>query len=241
MSTTTTSTSRATHYDLNLPPNPLDEFSAEERRAHEQTLNTPNRTAVGPFRRGGIREYPWNKLDSQNRDTWWKYRDDVSVWESADAQYKIGMVSAFGLQLGMNDLLIQKAIIRLMEIDVPRLGLNLEEVAFCVCGVVVNENAKERYRDEGEKPFRDEKEPLYNPYRKDENNPEEYVQLANRIIERFERASMKRIRSCWQKLSQSGVPERKAQHWRPAVKNDPFVPLHPPAVRQHFTDEELRA
>ncbi|MGB9987246.1 hypothetical protein [Salarchaeum japonicum] len=165
----------------------------------------------------------------------------MTQWQSYDAQYKIGMVSAFGLQLGMSNLLIQKSINCLMEIDVPKLGLNLEEVAFCVCGVVVNENAEERYRDDGEKPFRDEKEPLYNPYRKDENNPEEYVQLANRIIERFERASMKRIRSCWQKLTQTDPPERKAQHWRPAVKNDPLVPLNPPAVRQHFTDDELRA
>lgn len=231
MSATTASNSGASRYDLNLPPNPLDDFTAEERRAHEQTLNTPNRTAVGPFKERETRDYPWNKLDSHNRDTWWKFRDDVSVWQSADAQYKIGTVSAFGLQLGMNDFLIQKAINELMEIDVPELGLNLEEVAFCVCGVVVNRNAEERYSDA----------PLYHPQRNDENNPEVFVQLANRIIERFERASMKRIRSCWQKLTQNGPPKRKAQHWRPIVRNEALVPLSPPVGRNHFTEDELRA
>lgn len=147
----------------------------------------------------------------------------------AKRRYKIGTVFAFGLQLGMSKFLIQKAINWLMVIDVPKLGLNLEEVAFCVCGVVVNQNAEERYSDD----------PLYNPHRNDENNPETFVQLVNRIIERFERASMTRIQSCWGKLTQSELPERKAQHWRQTVEEEALVPLLPPETRRHFTAKEL--
>jgi len=232
MSVTTTSESGEPSYDLNLPPNPLDNFSADERRAHERTLNTPNQTAVGPQYPGGRRRSPWYRLDRHNRDTWWKHREDVKQSRSYDAQYKIGAVSAFGLQLGMSDFLIQKAINVLMEIDLRRLGLNLEEVAFCVCGIVVNRNAEERYKATS-------KSPIYHPQRSDENNPEAYVRLANRIIEVFERASMKRIRSCWQKLTQTDIPKRENQDWRPIVSNEALVPLSPSVVCTQFTEEQV--
>lgn len=164
---------------------------AEEQAARETTLSIGNATTVGPFENGHQPD-KYDRLDKHNRDNFWEYREDVSVSQSGDIQFKRKALLAFAHQLSLSPLQRQVALDRFLELDLPRCGHRTEIVVFCTCAVVLNEDAEKYFGEE--KP--------YYPTRNPENNHSSFAMLQAKLIERWGAITESRILSVYQKVRQ---------------------------------------
>lgn len=160
-----------------------------------------------------------NRMRRHNRDIWWAYRDDVYLSESLDNQYKRGVIGSFVVRLGLSDLLAQRAFEWFMRLDLRRMGLRIEMVAFAICISVVNKQA-DRYRDSGR---------AYDPQHSNVNKKEDFRDLQDNLIKRYDTVSTSQITSVIQKLEQGNPPTRPKKKWKHFVINESFAPLHAPS------------
>lgn len=207
-----------------------DEPTEEElQKAREKTLDLGNRTEIHyradevPKRRTHSKKADHQKekyyrLDQHNRDNIWKWRTDVNVQGSQDFQFNRYTILAIGSQLGLSDLERQKAFEKLFALDLQRMGLRMEGVAFCVCALVSNQDSTERYEN-GDR--------IYHPQRNDENNPPAFVELQNHLIDSFGTISKKSIQSIFQKLEQENVPIKDKKEDQDLLENSAIVDRHP--------------
>lgn len=169
---------------------------AEEQAARDKSLAKGNVTAVGWFN-DEERTAKYDRLDCHNRDNYWKNRIDVEISESADTQFKQKALLALANHVELSSTQRQLALDRFLKLDLPKCGHRMELVAFCVCAIVLNEDA-EGYFGEG-KP--------YYPTRTPENNHSAFVTLQTRLIERWGAITESRILSVYQKVRQGSLPK----------------------------------
>jgi hypothetical protein len=143
----------------------------------------------------------------------------VELSGSLDNQYKRGVIGSFVVRLGLSDLLAQRAFEWFMRLDLQRMGLRSEMVAFAICISVVNEQA-DRYGDSGR---------AYDPQHSNVDKKEDFRDLQDDLIERFETVSTAQITSVIQKIEQGIPPTRPEEKWKHFVKNEAFTPLLAPS------------
>jgi hypothetical protein len=160
-----------------------------------------------------------HRMRKHNRDIWWAYRDDVALSESLDNQYKRGVIGSFVTHLGLSDLLAQRAFEWFMRLDLQRMGLRIEMVAFAICISVVNEQA-DRYGDSGR---------AYDPQHSNVDKKEDFRDLQDDLISRYKTVSTAQITSAIQKIEQGNPPTRPKRKWKHFVKNESFTSLHAPS------------
>lgn len=218
------------------PPNPFTDWGHDEHDTSvptdEATLAMGNRTdfyAKSP--ESGVSYNPsgdastadsaglLHRMRRHNRDIWWAYRADVHLSESLDNQYKRGVIGSFVVRLGLSDLLAQRAFEWFMRLDLQRIGLRIEMVAFAICISVVNEQA-DRYGDSGR---------AYDPQHSNVDKKEDFRDLQNDLIERYETVSTAQITSVIQKIEQGTPPTRPEAKWKHFVKNEAFTSLLAPS------------
>lgn len=168
---------------------------AEKKKAREKTLEIGNKTSVGQYS-DDERTAKYDRLDKHNRDNYWGYRNDVSISQSTDIQFKRNALLAFAHQLSLTPLQRQVALNQLLSLDLPRCGHRTEVIVFCVCAGVVNDDAESYFCTE--KP--------YYPTRKPDNNHSAFATLQAQLIERWERITESRILSVYQKVRQQSLP-----------------------------------
>lgn len=189
---------------------------AEEQTARNESLALGNVTSVGrPDDAERTRYY--DRLDSHNRDNFWKYRTDSEISQSADTQFKRKTLLAFAHQVSLSPLQRQVALNRFLELDLPRSGHRTEVVAFCVCAVVLNEDAEDYFG---------KRKPYY-PTRNPENNHSEFATLQTRLIERWGAVTESRILSVYQKVRQESLPTSNGGVSRQARIEAPEVQQRP--------------
>ncbi|MDB9233344.1 hypothetical protein PN409_05330 [Halorubrum ezzemoulense] len=159
----------------------------------------------------------YETLDQHNRDNFWKYREDVDVAKDYDRQLKLKSTLGIASQLGLSDLQKQIAVDRLFEIDGRRFGERTETVAFCLCAIVVNEEAEKR--DDGEK--------AYHPARNDANNDRRFVRVQNQLVESFGPITKSRLHSIYAKLQQGEPPRRDDDETHDFVRANSVVQRRP--------------
>ena len=188
-----------------IPRNERPPTEQEEARARERSLNVGNETEIGydaEVNHYDARAVPeavkerYERLDRHNRDNHWEYREDVDVASSYDRQLKLKSTLAIASQLGLSPYQKQVVVDRMFEIDGQRFGQQTEVVAFCLCAVVVNEEAE--CRRDTEKP--------YHPARNDENNEQEFVRIQNQLIDAFGAITKTRLQSVYGKVTQGNPP-----------------------------------
>jgi hypothetical protein len=111
-------------------------------------------------------------------------------------QFKRGALLAFANQVSLSPLQRQVALDRFFDLDLPRCGLRTELIAFCVCAVVLNEDATGYFNEEL---------PYY-PTRNQEDNHSELAVLQERLIERWGAITESQIHSAYQKVRQQSLP-----------------------------------
>ncbi len=232
--TASDSTTSHSASSLWVPPNerPSTPTEAEEARARKRTLNTSNETAIGYdqetdfYRPSSIsynkREH-YKKLDQHNRDNYWKNRDDVEVGQDCDRQLKLKTTLGIASQLGLSDFHTQVVVGRLFEIDGRRFGQRTEAVAFCLCAIVLNEDAENRY----------ENEKVYHPSRSDSNNAHEFIRVRDQLVDSFGSITESRLHSVYAKLTQGDPPQRADDETRQFVTANSTVQRHPSFTPNH--------
>jgi hypothetical protein len=192
VSSTTNVATKFTDWHTTLDPKPTQ---AEEKAARETTLAMGNVTSVGSPD-NGERSDKHDRLDSHNRDNQWKYRVDVDVANSVDTQFKRKTLLAFAHQVSLSPLQRQMALDRFLALDLPRCGLQMELVAFCVCAVILNEDAKSYFN---------KKIPYY-PTKKPSDNHPEFAALQTRLIDQWGTITKSQITSAYEKIRQGSLP-----------------------------------
>lgn len=170
----------------------------------------------------------YERLDSHNRDTWWEYRADAETWRNLDNPFKQHVIDAFGLQLGMNSYQKQQAFTWLMKLDLPRMGVNSELIAFVICAIVTNKSA-ESYGDDN----------IYHPQRAPRNNDPHFQQLEDVLIRRFSRITKSAITSVYNKLTNGDPPTRPPSDWRIFVNDVPFISKVSNKPRSNLLNSEI--
>jgi hypothetical protein len=209
------------------PPEERPPTEAEEARARQQSLEANNETEIGYDHKTDFfnpswlsyedREY-YKKLDSHNRDNYWKNRVDVDdVGQDADRQLKLKTTLGIASQLSLSDFQTQLVLDRIFRIDGQRFGQRTEAVAFCLCVVVVNEGAGERYGDDN----------VYHPARSDSNNDEEFVRVRDQLIETFGPITESRLYSIHGKLTQGNPPETNNEDTQRFASSNSTIQRHP--------------
>lgn len=192
VSSTTNTATEFTDWHTTLDP---ELTRAEEKAARKTTLAMGNVTSVGPYD-NGERSDKHDRLDSHNRDNHWKYRVDVDVANSVDTQFKRKALLAFAHQVSLSPLQRQIALDRFLAFNLPRCGLQTELVAFCVCAVVLNEDAKGYFNEDV---------PYY-PSKKPSDNHTEFAALQARLIDQWGTITESQILSAYQKVRQESLP-----------------------------------
>ena len=122
--------------------------------------------------------------------------------------FNIYVCKALCSQLAMTELQQCLVIKRLLKIDGRRFGHQMEAVIFCLCGIVVNEDAENRYNYSGLS--------RYHPAAKDENNDEMFVNLQQRLVDAFDSITERRLHSIYAKLAANAEPTLDDQrHQKP--------------------------
>lgn len=174
-------------------------------RARNRTLSAGNATEIGydsqtrwynPANVPVEKRERYETLDQHNRDNYWKYREDVNVARDCDRQLKLNSTLGIASQLGLSDLHKQIVLDRLFEIDGRRFGERTEAVAFCLCAIVVNEEAEEQVNVEK----------AYHPARDDSNNDQRFVSVQNQLVDSFGPITESRLHSIYVKLKQGDPP-----------------------------------
>lgn len=161
------------------------------------------------------------RLDSHNRDNWWKYRKDSAVSKSADNGFKIGLIFAFASELGLNSFQKQRTLRRLFQLDLRRGTGGTEVNGFLLCALVANEDAK-RY----------DSEKLYHPQRSPDKNDDSFQKLEDALRDRFPRVTKSALTKVFNKLSQGSPPTRAPERWKRIVKRNSEIPQNPSFVTE---------
>lgn len=193
-----------------VPPEERPPTEAQEAQARKQSLEEGNRTEIAYDSEGKVydprqlsyrQRQRYAKLDKHNRDNHWKNRDDIDdIGGDYDRQLKLKTTQGIASQLGLSKFHTQVVVDRIFEIDGQRFGQRNEAVAFCLCAVVVNEDARDRY----------DSEKVYHPARGDANNDSQYVRMETELIEAFDPITKSRLQSIYSKLTQ-GTPPTKVE------------------------------
>jgi hypothetical protein len=208
------------------PPEERPPTEAEEARARKRSLETDNETEVGydhktdffnPSRLSYEKREHYKKLDRHNRDNHWEYREDVDVGQDCDQQLKLKTALGLASQLSLSDFQTQLVLDRLFQIDGRRFGQRTEAVVFCLCAIVVNEEAGERYGDGN----------VYHPARSDSNNDDEFVRVRDQLTETFGPITESRLYSIHGKLTQGNPPETNNEDTQQFASSNSTVQRHP--------------
>lgn len=195
----------------------------QERKARKRTLEMGNETEIHyPKAPDGQEDY-YERLDLHNRDCYWKFRDEVDVSRDCDNQYKSHVLHSLAGELGLSRFQREKAMRRLFELNLPRFGMRTDVIAFCLCGIILKEEANERYGDDAP----------YNPHRASENNPDSFVRIESRLIEADGPTTKKYIQKVWGKLQYGVPPTRSDADWKPFVQSESRVQPHPSYQPDH--------
>lgn len=208
------------------PPEERSPTEAEEARARRLSLDANNETIIGYdqgtefFNPSELtykeREY-YKKLDRHNRDNHWEYRVDVDVGQDSDRQLKLKTTLGLASQLSLSDFHKQVVLDRLFRIDGRRFGQRTEAVAFCLCAIVLNEDATERYGDSN----------VYHPAGSNETNDDEFVRVEQQLIDAFGPITESRLHSIYAKLTQGEPPQTDNEETRQFVSSNNTCQLRP--------------
>jgi hypothetical protein len=158
----------------------------------------------------------FERLDQHNRDNYWKFREDVNVARDYDRQLKLKSTLGIASQLGLSDFHTQVVIDQLFEIDGQRFGERNEAVAFCLCAIVVNEEAEQTGAGK-----------VYHPARNDSNNDQRFVRVQNQLVDCFDRITKSRLQGVYAKLKQGEPPLRDDDETRKFVRSNSVVQRRP--------------
>lgn len=165
----------------------------------------------------------YERLDLHNRDCWWWFREDVNVPKSADISYKRTLMAAISGEVEINRYQQHSAFEWLMKLDLTKTGLTVPLYAFCICALVANTEAVARG-----------KEKIYHPQRAAENNDRDFQRLEDSLRSAHPRITKKTLTSVYNKLGQGSPETRANSEWKPIVRQEPFTPLRPSDVPNHF-------
>lgn len=200
---------------------------SEEAEARNQTLELGNETSVGYKKESSNYDpeklpnhrYDWyKKLDQHNRDNYWKYRDDVQIGRDYDRQQKLKTTLGIASQLSLSELQKQIVVDRLFRLQLNRFGHRIEAVAFCLGAIVVNEEAKQRYKD-GKN--------VYHPCQKDEDKGQDFLRVEIQLLETYGSLTKSRLVSVYNKLLQGDPPKRESKEMERFVANNTEFQSHP--------------
>ncbi len=211
-SKTTTPSSFVDWRTLN-EPGPSKE---DEQKARERTLEIGNRTEIHWRKEGVKNKADYKRLDHHNRDCHWEYRDDVDVYRDVDNQFKRESLLALAGQLGLCSIQRRMALDRLFSLDLQKFGMRSDVVAFCICGLVLKQEA-EQYGDATP----------YHPARSSENNPPPFARVESELIGAQGRTTKNYIQKVWGKLTQGNPPTRSDDEWKPFVRSHSDIQNHP--------------
>jgi hypothetical protein len=152
----------------------------------------------------------FRRLDNHNRDVHWKNRTDVNISRSLIFQYKRTLALAITGKLGLSSFLKQKVLRNLLQIDLQRLGMRTEVVAFCLAAQVLNDEVNDRYG----------KDAVYHPQRNSENNDERFAKLHAELIDSAGIVSESYIQSAYAKLNQGDPDTRPESNWKHLLEED---------------------
>ncbi len=192
-----------------VPPEERPPTEAEQRAARERTLQRGNETEIDWKKAPPEQRQRYKCLDNHNRDCVWQYRDEINIPERTDNQHKRHSFLAIANALELTPLQRQKALQRLFRLNLPLFGMRTDVVSFCLCGLVVNQDAEQRYGVE--------KKP-YNPARNPENNPPAFASVESELIKAPGRTTKEYIQKVWGKLDQGTPPTQSEQTWKPFVE-----------------------
>lgn len=208
------------------PPSERPPTEAEEAHARRDSLDANHETIIGyddkteSFYPSSLsyeeREY-YKKLDRHNRDNHWEYRVDVNVGQDCDRQLKLKTTLGIASQLSLSDFHTQLVLDRLFQIDGRRFGQRTEAVAFCLCAIVLNEDATERYDASN----------VYHPARSDSKNDDEFVRIEEQLIDSFDPITESRLHSVYAKLKQGEPPRTNNEKTRQFLSSNSTVQQHP--------------
>ncbi|MUV60208.1 hypothetical protein [Halobacterium sp. CBA1126] len=209
-----------------VPPAKRPPTGAEETRARKQTLNVSNETAIGYDKKTDFynpkfisyqKKRHYEKLDQHNRDNFWKYREEVDVSQDYDRQLKLKTALGIASQLSLSDYHTQEVVDRLFKIDGRRFGQRTEAVVFCLCAVVLNEDAEDRYGEPK----------VYHPSRSDPKNDHEFVRVKDQLMNAFGTITESRIHSIYAKLTQGQPPTKSDDMTQQFIARNSTVQRHP--------------
>jgi len=198
------------------PSNERGPTEADEREARERTLEIGNVTEIAWKKAPSDKRDFYERLDKQNRDCRWEFRDEIDMPRNCDNQFKRHALYAIAGELELNSLQRRKSLNRLFQLDLPRFGMRTDVVAFCLCGLVLKAEA-ERYDIDNP----------YHPARTPENNLDRFAFVESRLIEVEGRTSKNYIQKIWGKLTQGNPPTRSAEEWKPFVQAHSDIQNHP--------------
>ena len=165
----------------------------------------------------------YERLQSHNRDTLWKYREDSAISQSADSEFKTYLLLAFASEVGLNSFQKQCALKQFMQLDL-RQGTGRAEInALAICSLVANRDA-ERYGSEK----------IYHPQRSSENNDEAFQRLEDMLTDRFAKITKSTITKVYNKLSQGNPPTRHPSKWKGKVKRESCIPQNPSFASEQY-------
>ena len=161
------------------------------------------------------------RLRDNNRDVWWKYREDTNISKNADSEFKMHMLVAFACELGLNSYQRQRALRRFMKLDLRRGTGRGATNAFIICSLVANKEAEKH-----------DSEKIYHPQRSSDSNDDSFERLQNALMERFPKITTSGLTKLYNKHSQGNPPTRHKSKWETAVKQESSIPQRPFAPEQ---------
>lgn len=171
----------------------------------------------------------WERLDSHNRDCWWRYRDDVDISASMNREYKHGLLWSLIGQAEMTPTQGEQAFEQLMELDLGRLGLPTPLIAFVLCALVWNEDARQ-----------DDSKREYHPQRNPENNDPYFQRLEERLIVSQRRIHKSSLTSVYNKLMQGEPKRRHPSTWKPYFRHRNLIPQNPSGPHAEWQLEDIQ-
>lgn len=199
---------------------------ADEAKARERNLTLGNETSIGLncrtdfYTRSDLskaEETRYKRLQSHNRDNYWRNRSDVDTPKALDQQIKRHKALAVTTKLELSDLQTTQVLDRLFQIDGQKFGHPVEAVMFCLSAVLVNKEIGRRYGDDR----------AYHPARNAENNSTAFARAEAELCETIGSITKKRIQSIFGKLTQGSPPTRDDDQLDLFVDESLDVQRHP--------------
>lgn len=205
---------------------------ADENYAREYSLRVGNETSIGldchtksyrPSQLTDEQRNRYEELDKHNRDNVWEYRVDVEVGKDYDQQLKLKSALGVASQLDLSEFHTQLVLDRLLRIDGQRFGQRTEAVAFCLCALVLNDEATTRYNTE--KP--------YHPQQSAEKNQDGFLRVKDLLIDTYGAITERRLHSIYQKLAQGHAPTRDDEETEQLLRANTVTQRHPSFTPDH--------